>query len=349
MVGAGEIVARPGEGRRGVDVLLSGLLFVDVALTGLPHAPQLGTEIWADGTGTGPGGIANFAVAVSRLGLRAGLAAAVGDDPLGRYCWDALAAEGVDLSRSRFLPGWAMPLTVALAYAGDRALVSHGSPPPLDADTLVGDPPPCRAAMVHLDERPVEWVRTVRAAGGLVFADVGWDPGGTWSPEVLRRLEHCDAFLPNEGEATAYTRTGSARQALAALADRVPLAVVTCGGDGVIAVDGATGEHAAIPGLSVPVVDPTGAGDVFGAGLIVATLAGWPLVDRLRFATLTAALSVQRAGGAPSAPGWEDVRRWWVGVRVGGPEHLRADYGFLEDVLPAPADPGRAVHQPPHR
>jgi sugar/nucleoside kinase (ribokinase family) len=106
--------------------------------------------------------------------------------------------------------------------------------------------------------------------------------------------------------------------------------VVTCGGDGAIAVDGTTGETATVAGLDIEVVDPTGAGDVFGASLVAATLSGWPLAERLRFANLAAALSARRLGGAPAAPTWPDIARWWRAA----PAELRADYAFLDRVIP---------------
>jgi len=317
-----------------VDVFLSGLIFADVVFTGLPKAPELGEEIWSDGLGVGPGGIANFAVALSRLGLRTSLAAAFGDDFFGRWAWETLEKdEGIDLSHSRLFAGWPMPVTAALAYAGDRALVSHGRDTPVPLDELAGSPPACRAAIVHLTEHPPGWLPAVADAGGLVFADVGWDPAGAWSPDLLDPLAHCHAFLPNEHEAMAYTRTGSAAAALSRIADLVPLAVITRGRAGALAADATTGETAEVGGLPVTAVDPTGAGDVFGAALVAGTLAGWPLADRLRFANLCAALSVQGPGGARSAPDWAAVARWWQ-------RHRATDagfYGFLDDVIPLPA------------
>jgi sugar/nucleoside kinase (ribokinase family) len=139
--------------------------------------------------------------------------------------------------------------------------------------------------------------------------------------------------MPNAHEAMSYTRTDTPHAALATLADLVPLAVVTCGAEGAIAVDSATGETATVTGLDVAVVDPTGAGDVFGASLVVGTLDGWPLVERLRFANLAAALSATRLGGAPAAPGWQDIARWWRAVRTSS-GLLRRDYGFLDRVIP---------------
>jgi sugar/nucleoside kinase (ribokinase family) len=147
---------------------------------------------------------------------------------------------------------------------------------------------------------------------------------------MLDQLAHCHAFLPNAEEAMAYTRTSTPQDAVARIADLVPLAVVTCGSEGAIAIDGSTGEQAWAPALAVDALDTTGAGDIFGASLVAGTLAGWPLADRLRFANLCAALSVRRLGGAPAAPGWSSIARWWLTTRD---PQLRTDYAFLDQVL----------------
>lgn len=81
------------------DVYLTGTVFLDIVFTGLDTAPVRGTESWARGMGSSPGGVANMAAALARLGLRTSLAAAFGDDHYGEYCWDALArGEGIDLT-----------------------------------------------------------------------------------------------------------------------------------------------------------------------------------------------------------------------------------------------------------
>jgi len=114
-----------------------------------------------------------------------------------------------------------------MSVGHDRALLSQATPPPLDPDEMLGDPPASRAAVVHLGPEPLRWVKTAHAAGALVFAEVGWDPSQQWTPELLDQLRVCHAFVPNEAEAMSYTRTSNARAALAKLAERVPLAVVT--------------------------------------------------------------------------------------------------------------------------
>lgn len=323
-----------GEGGPRLDVFLSGLLFADIVFTGLEKPPTLGTEVWTHGMDAGPGGIANFAVALRRLDMRTALAAAFGADMLGDYCREELATrEGVDLSPSRRFAGWPTPITVSLAYDDDRALVTHGQAPPVSADELVGQPPESRAAAVHIGSEHQGWLERARAQGTLVFADLGWDPTGHWAPEVLDQLAYCHAFLPNANEAMRYTAADSPRAALVRLAQLVPVAVVTLGAEGALAIDNITGESASVPGLRITAVDSTGAGDVFGAAFIVATLAGRPLVERLRFANLAAALSVQRIGAATSAPSWTDIAEWRRTTRARDPGSYR-DYAFLDRFVP---------------
>ncbi|HEY6739114.1 MAG TPA: PfkB family carbohydrate kinase [Actinopolymorphaceae bacterium] len=320
------------------DVFLSGMVFLDIIFTGLSSGPALGTEIHTEGMGCSPGGVANLATAMSRLGLRTSLAAAFGADVYGEFCWHTLAGqENVDLSSSRRFPHWHSPVTVSLAYDGDRGMVTHAHEPPICTDEMIGEAPSTRACFVDLteDTGSDHWSAKARSQGALIFADVGWDETEQWSPAVLEKVSSCHAFLPNQVEAMAYTRTDTPEAALRRLAELVPLVVVTRGSDGSIAIDSETGEEAAAPALPVEALDATGAGDVFAAGFMTATLARWPLLDRLRFANLCAALSVQHFGGSLSAPGWADIAAWWqVAKRVPGLGHIAREYAFLSDVVP---------------
>ncbi len=319
------------------DVYLTGTVFLDVVFTGLDSAPVRGTESWARGMGSSPGGIANMATALARLGLRTSLAAAFGDDHYGDYCWDALAqGEGIDLGSSRTVAGWHSPVTVSMAYEGERTMVSHGHEPPPE-EPSPDCPPRARAAVASLTPGvSAPWIAQAAGRGTRVFADVGWDDTGAWDLAGLPDLAHCEAFLPNAEEAMRYTGATCPRAAAHALTEHVPLAVVTLGAEGAYAVDRRTGESAEVPAIEVEALDPTGAGDVFVAGFVTGTLAGWPLADRLAFAGLTAALSVQEFGGSLSAPGWGEIATWWrkvQSVAAQDPAALRR-YAFLADLVP---------------
>jgi sulfofructose kinase len=72
------------------------------------------------------------------------------------------------------------------------------------------------------------------------------------------------------------------------------LAAATLGQDGVLAWDGQRFHHT--PAYRVPVVDTTGAGDIFHAGFIYGLLQGWPLERQLDFACAAAALNCMGVG-----------------------------------------------------
>lgn len=316
------------------DVFLAGTVFMDVIFTGLPGAPVPGTEILSGGLGSAPGGIANLAVALSRLGLSVGLSAAFGDDMFGGYLWRTLAEqEGVDLSASRQLTGWPTPVTVSLSNGSDRSLITYHEHPPQNPALLAVPVPPARASLIQLGHDPVPgWVAMLRERGTTIFADIGWDPSGAWSPAMLDDLDAVDVFLPNAVEAMSYTRTYDPESALAALASRVPVCVIKDGKNGAIGVDQHTGERASAPAIPVEALDSTGAGDVFDAGFIFGTLAGWPLTQRLKFACLCAGLSVRHHSGSLGAPCWGEIADWGENPDV--PAEVLAGYAFVAPYIP---------------
>jgi sugar/nucleoside kinase (ribokinase family) len=307
-----------------------GTVFFDVVFSGLSSPPRPGTEVRTDGLGLAPGGVANVAVALARLGLRVRLSSAFADDALGRYLWATLEREGIDLSASWSVRDWSTPLTVSMAYGRERSMVTHERPagrcrPP---DTG-GD-----ACVVGLAECDPLWLGALHDRFTTVFADVGWDPGECWGEDVLALLGSVDVFLPNAAEATAYAREPDAVSAALRLAEHVPLVVVKCGAEGALAASAGAGagpaQVVAQPALPVEALDTTGAGDVFDAGFIFGTLAGWPLERRLRFANLCAGESVAFAGGSLSAPCWRDLQTWWEREHS---EALRGAYDFMPALL----------------
>ncbi len=294
-----------------IGLLAVGHLFADVVYSDLPVEPRLGEEVWTSSFGIGPGGIANFSVAAVRLGLDSSIVATFGADAISALCRSSLELEGIDLSHTRVIPGWSLPVTSSLGWGGDRALVTGGTPSPLTADgVLDGEVPLATTAVAHLDPEPAAWLATAASQGTRIYADLGWDATGAWDAGILDQLSHCAAFLPNDAEAVAYTGKDTPEAAATALAERVPLCVVTRGSRGVIAIDSSTGVMVDRPALRVRAVDLTGAGDVFGAALACASTRPWSLTEQVDFACLCAAITVSLPGGAASAPRYPDLIPW---------------------------------------
>ncbi len=133
------------------------------------------------------------------------------------------------------------------------------------------------------------------ARAGIPFV---FDPGQGLplfdGPELLAMIERAAYLTVNDYEAKLLSeRTGLS---LPALAERVEALVVTQGADGsVIHAGGAT---YAIPAV-VPaaVVDPTGCGDAYRAGLLYGIAKGWDWTRTGRLAAVLGSLKIASRGG----------------------------------------------------
>lgn len=311
----------------GADLLFAGDIYCDLVFAGV-EAPEVGAEVFASDFALSPGGVANRAVAAARAGASALLLSRLGDDPLGRELRVLLDAEPrLDTSWIEQVPGWQTPVSASLTSANNRSFITYARDlAPLSLPTELGPTElgPIGAVHVSVAEELPGWVAELRAAGTIVVGGVGWDSTGVWCPSVLDRLSEVDVFVPNDAEAMRYTRTASAPEAAERLADHVPLAVVTRGRDGVVAVDSAAGVVVDLPAVPVEVLDPTGAGDVFVATFMAARVhEDWDLATQLRFAGLNASLSVTGLGGAVSAPRRTDLLAFVADQRPDG------DWSFL--------------------
>ncbi|MBS1154304.1 MAG: sugar kinase [Proteobacteria bacterium] len=133
------------------------------------------------------------------------------------------------------------------------------------------------------------------AAAGIPFI---FDPGQGLpmfsGAELLHMIGQADYLTLNDYEAQlVQSKTGLSREALAA---EVKALVVTLGGDGAhIYADGVRHD---IPAVAVKeIVDPTGCGDAFRAGLMYGIAQGWDWPTAGRLASLLGALKIGQRGG----------------------------------------------------
>ncbi len=297
---------------RDVDVLVVGDANPDLVLRGdvVPRFGQAEQLLdTADLVLAGSAGI--VAAGTARLGLRTALVAHVGRDLFGQLVVSALAERGVDVTGLHVEDDVPTGLSVVLSAPADRAILTRlGALTRLDPDA-VGDDLLARARHVHvaswfllpgLAARGAGLLARARAAGCTTSLDTNWDPARRWAG-VREALAVTDVLLPNEAELVALAGAleggGRAPAGLDAAARRLqtagPEVAAKAGAAGAVGWDGA-GRHAA-PGVSVDVVDTTGAGDCFDAGFIAARLDGRPFAECLRWAAVCGSLSTRAAGG----------------------------------------------------
>ncbi len=133
------------------------------------------------------------------------------------------------------------------------------------------------------------------AAAGIPFI---FDPGQGLpmfsGEELLQMVAQADFLTLNDYEAQLLqSKTGLSREQLAA---EVKALVVTLGGDGAHIY--ANGIRHDIPAVPVDaIVDPTGCGDAFRAGLMYGIAKGWDWPSSGRLASLLGALKIGQRGG----------------------------------------------------
>ncbi len=273
------------------DLNLDIIFYVD----GLPRE---GGEALAPRMEYSPGGAAaNLAVAFSRLGGEAWFMGSVGRDFIGEWLRGRLREEGVrdDLVASRC--DFASGTMCIVSTPRDRTIIGHRGaneklPPPASLSGLGFD-----AVFISgysflgcNRDRSVEIASMYSRSGVPVYIDVS----GVFAGEARSVLGgmgvRLRALLMNEMEAEAFF--GGEPRAVE-YAEEV---VVKLGPWGA-ALYRRHGDPLEVEGFRVEVVDTTGAGDVFDAAYIWASLRGLDYRERLLFANAAAALKVTRRGG----------------------------------------------------
>ncbi|MGN6379028.1 MAG: carbohydrate kinase family protein [Gaiellales bacterium] len=287
------------------DLLVVGDCNPDLVLTGGDLTPEFGQrEKLVDGAEFTVGGSAAImACAAARLGLRTALVGAVGDDHLGRFMLDAVAARGVDTSGCVVTADAPTGLTVHLAHPHDRAqLTAKGAIATLTAADvnreLVTSARHLHVASYFLLDglRPglVGVFRAAREAGATVSLNPQGDPAERWDSGLHELAPEVDVLFVNEQEDAAIAPRGFG------------MVVVKRGAQGAAArTAGGLVEQQGVP---VDAVDSTGAGDAFDAGFVAARLGGEGIQDALALACACGALSTRAAGGVAAQPTMQEAR-----------------------------------------
>jgi ribokinase len=261
------------------DVVCAGAVYLDLTFAGLDALPRPGEERWARELLLSPGGMANTAVGLSRLGLKTAIVAPLGRDMAGQYLRALLENEGINCEGQSVARS---AMTAVMPVDGDRALVSFE---PHDARATGSLAEFATRAIVRLlDETALVStsipVYAVASHAQVHAAAAGPQPRFPW----------VHALISNEQEALALSGAATAEEAARCLSEWAGTAVVTMGSRGAVGASGGCVEQVDAP--RVEVRDATGAGDLFAAAYVWADLRGLPLRERLRWASLYAALSL---------------------------------------------------------
>jgi len=277
------------------------------------------------------GAPAIFIDQVARLGQPCGMIGCVGDDDFGVLNVERLRADGVDVSAIAVHPdvptGHAF---VTYEESGDRHFVfniRHSASGHLrltesalrllsraDHFHVMGTSLISPAVMEAMRAA----IRAVKDRGG----SVSFDPnsrkelakGSDLAAFTDDILAVADLVMPSGPELRFLTGRAREDDAIAALLDRGVAAVVVKRGAAGASYHDRNGAVSSPP-FAVDEVDPTGAGDSFGATFVVCRLRGMSVEVSLRYANASGAHKVQYRGPMEGLAGFAALDAWMAGRR----------------------------------
>lgn len=295
-------------------VVCAGVVVADVFLPLLPRLPEAGELVATEDFVVETGGCAaNAGIALARLGVRPTVVAKVGHDLFGDFVRHELSAAGVDVSGIGRAAELGTSKTVIVPVSGDdrRYVHTFGANAALcaaDIASAIVAPPDVLYVggflvlpALRQDELAAE-LRRVRQSGTRVVLDVVAPSGRELSlDDVAGVLPQVDYFVPNDDEAAALTGLRDPRSQVERLLELgAGTVIVTMGARGVVA--GSMHGLIELPALHVEVVEPSGAGDAFAAGLVFGLLEGWDIARCLEFASMVGASACTRLGCTAGLP-----------------------------------------------
>lgn len=158
--------------------------------------------------------------------------------------------------------------------------------------------------------------RRLHARGIPFIFDLGQAMPLFSGEELLQMLELAQVLTVNDYEAKVVEqRTG---RSMDELAQNLQAVIVTLGAEGSVLRSGGQ-THVIEPVVAREVVDPTGCGDAYRAGLLHALTLGWSWEDACKLASVMGAIKVEHRGPQSHQPSLEDINGYlqeWYGLSL---------------------------------
>lgn len=265
------------------------------------------------------GNVCNTGIAMAKLGMNVAAAGMVGNDVLGRAILEQLAASGMN-TQAVFTTADAQTsaTVVGVEPGGERCFFhSPGVTPFLDAALFRRCFPIFRqCAWLEVGyfgllpaltpDIPALLQELRQVSPGTQIALDTVNPPDDWK-QLAPILPHLDLFAPSRTEARALTGEKDPLKMISAFRTQMPqgLIGIKLDADGCILHDARRSVHA--PAYKVKVIDTTGAGDTWFAGLLVALRKSMPLEQAARFANRVAADCCTALGASAGVRSFEDT------------------------------------------
>jgi ribokinase len=270
--------------------------------------PVFGETLLGTDFDMGPGGKgSNQAVGASRLGARSCFAGIIGGDKFGEIAIELYEQEGVDTSYLKRTQASSTGVGfIILNETGQNGIIlDMGANEVMDVAFVnqVEEQISKSDVVMTVLELPVVAAAQAMKLGRKhgVRTILNPAPATMLEDEVLRNVDY---LTPNETELRILMGLAPDDSTPTPVLARelkgrgVGTLIVTMGENGALVLSDEGTKS--VPGVSVDVVDTTGAGDAFNSGLAVALAEGWSLVEAVKFANCAGALACTRLGVIPA-------------------------------------------------
>lgn len=258
------------------------------------------------------GGAANIAVAIAKLGGKSQLISPVGTDFVSSGYEKLLTEVNVDLSRLYRIEDRKISKAFIFTDREDNQATYFY----WGASSKFKELEPEPADFVHLATADSVYNAKIAQIANFVSFDPGQDLV-TYSKENLELiLAHTDILFANRHEIRRVSEmTGKSFSELKAMINTI---VVTYDSEGSRIYTG--NEEFLIPVIPVKAADPTGAGDAYRAGFLLALTRGYSLSTCGKIGSTVASFAVQTRGCQTDLPTWEEMKA-----------RYEANFGRLEE------------------
>jgi ribokinase len=288
-------------------VVVVGDVMVDVVVR-LDGPIARGSDAPAQISFGGGGSAANVAAWLAAAGASPLLVGCVGDDARGRAARSALLAAGVDARLVTDPERATGTCVVVVEPGGERTMFpdpgANDALAPGDlSEEVFGPGDHLHApgyALLREGSRAAASSAIARARGQGMTVSVDPSSAALLSPAFLDLASGAGLLVPNAEEARVLTGDEEPERAARRLTERFPEVAVTLGADGALWTDGGAVCRVEPVG-GVTVLDSTGAGDAFAAGLIAARVSGAAPKEALAAGCRLAAQAVATPGARPRA------------------------------------------------
>ncbi len=288
----------------------------------LEKMPQTVSSRMYDCCFQGGGWVATALCAAGNLGMRASFCGVIGDDIFGKMITEDFRFNHVDTSHLIVEKGKRSNFCLCITERADKAktFISRPSecrevePEDIDEDYIRS------ARMLHvgfINAGIRKAAEIIRSAGGKVSVDAAY-----YKPYVYENYDIFDIFIGSE-----YYFNGVAKslgfdlahplsdetmfEVMRSIQKQGPdIVIFTFGADG---SKGIYGENTfSVPAMDVPVVDTTGAGDVFHGAFDAAYLRGMDVVSAAKYATGVSSIKCTQMGGRAGIPDAEMLEMFFT-------------------------------------